>query len=478
MAPFKIFSSIVFCFLFVIFIVSVQAQVKQQKTNVIFILADDLGYGDLSCYGQTKFTTPNIDKLASSGMRFTQFYAGTSVCAPSRASFLLGEHTGHTPIRGNLQVKPEGQWPIPDSAFTIAEMFKKAGYATGDFGKWGLGPVGSSGDPIKQGFDAFFGYNCQSDAHNYFTDHLWNNDTKIALKNTNTDQQDYAPDLIQTKALQFIESNKTKPFFLYVSYTLPHAGLTLPKGDTCLERFKKQFNELPKTNMKEWDGIGYQPQPYPRAAYAALVSRLDRYVGEIITKLKSLALDQNTLIIFTSDNGPHAEGGNDYQFFNSNAGFRGIKRDLYEGGIREPMIAYWPSTIKPGSVSTQVGAFWDFLPTFASILQEPVPKNVDGLSILPTLMGKGKQAQHPFYYWEFHENGGRQAVLMNHWKGIRLNVFKQPEGDIELYDLSTDPFEKYDIANQNPIVVKQIKEIMHQSHVENADFPFKKSVDK
>lgn len=445
--------------------------IAARHPNVIFILADDMGYGDLGCYGQQKISTPHIDAMAKSGMRFTQFYAGTSVCAPSRASLMTGLHTGHTPIRGNLEVKPEGQWPIPDSTYTMAEMFKQAGYVTGDFGKWGLGYVGSTGDPVKQGFDRFYGYNCQAQAHNYFPDHLWDNEQKIELQNTLEKQPQYAADMIQNQALHFIDANSSKPFFLFLSYTLPHAGLQLPEGDTCFERYKKQFNETPRPVSSGWNGKSYQPQPYPRAAYAAMVSRLDRYVGQVMAKLKELKLDRQTLVIFTSDNGPHAEGGNDYAFFNSNGGFRGIKRDLYEGGIREPMIASWPGVIKAGSLSRQTGAFWDFFPTFAAIAGQQIPSTVDGLSILPALTGKGIQKQHDYLYWEFHENGGRQAVLLGKWKGIRLNVTKEPGGDIELYDLSTDPGEKINLAASNPSVVQQIKKIMQEAHVENKDFP-------
>lgn len=445
------------------------------KPNVIFILADDMGYGDLGCYGQQFISTPNIDVLAKNGMRFTQFYAGTSVCAPSRASLMTGLHTGHTPIRGNLEVKPEGQWPIPDSTFTMAEMFKNAGYSTGDFGKWGLGYIGSPGDPVKQGFDRFYGYNCQAQAHNYFPDHLWDNDRKIELKNTLAQQPQYAADMIQSEALNFISSNSSKPFFLFLSYTLPHAGLQLPEGDTCFERYKKQFHETPRQVNKDWNGKGYQPQPYPRAAYAAMVSRLDRYVGEVMAKLKALHIDRHTLVIFTSDNGPHSEGGNDYAFFNSNGGFRGIKRDLYEGGIREPMIACWPGVIKAGSVSKQPGAFWDFMPTFTEITEQSLVHPVDGISILPALTGKGMQKQHDYLYWEFHENGGRQAVLLGKWKGVRLNVRKEPDGEIELYDLSADPYESHNVVTANSSVAEKIKAIMKKAHVENQNFPLVKT---
>lgn len=445
------------------FVNSSVARQQLPKPNVIFILADDMGYGDLGCYGQQLIQTPNIDRLAAGGMRFTQFYAGTAVCAPSRASLMTGMHTGHTPIRGNVEVQPEGQLPIPDSAYTIAELFKKAGYTTGDFGKWGLGYVGSSGDPIKQGFDRFFGYNCQAQAHNYFPDHLWDNDTKMLLPNTATQQPAYAVDIIQQKVLSFLDGNQAKPFFLYLSYTLPHAGLQLPAGDSLFEWYKQQFNEQPQP-VKAWNGTGYQPQAYPHAAYAAMVAKLDLYVGQVLAKLKALNLDQNTLVIFTSDNGPHAEGGNDPGFFNSSGGFRGIKRDLYEGGIREPMIASWPAVIRKGQVSGQVGAFWDFFPTFAAILKEPVGRSVDGISILPTLTSKGKQKQHRYLYWEFHENGGRQAIRMGHWKGVRYNVKKDRQAKWEVYDLLTDAGETNNISSQHPELVKQFEALAKQAH--------------
>ncbi len=447
---------------------------QKTKPNVIFILADDLGYGDLGCYGQQKIRTPHIDQLAAEGMKFTQFYSGTSVCAPSRASLMTGLHTGHTPVRGNVGMEPEGQFPIPDNAFTIAELFKNAGYTTGDFGKWGLGPVGSTGDPIKQGFDKFYGYNCQSLAHDYFPDHLWNNQTRIDLPNTFNNQTQYAGDMIQRQALDFMAQNKNKPFFLYLSYTLPHAALQLPNGDANLEYYKKQFNEQPVA-LKPWNGKGYQPHAYPKAAYAAMVQKMDDYVGQVMQQLVTLGLDKNTLVIFTSDNGPHREGGNNPDFFNSNGGLRGIKRDLYEGGMREPMIARWPASIKAGQVSTQTGAFWDFLPTFAQLTKQTIPAGIDGLSILPTLTAKGKQDQHEYYYWEFHENGGRQAVSMGNWKGVRYNASTNPNGPIELYNLSNDLAEKNNIASANPEIVARIQEIMKTAHVENQDFPFFKA---
>lgn len=444
----------------------------QQKPNVIFIMADDMGYGDLGCYGQQLIETPNIDKLAANGMLFTDFYAGTSVCAPSRAALMTGKHTGHTAIRGNHEIQPEGQLPLPDSAYTMAEMFKKAGYTTGDFGKWGLGFVGSSGDPVKQGFDQFFGYNCQRQSHNFFPDHLWDNDKRIDYQNTATNQQYYAPGIIQQKALDFIDINKAKPFFLYLSYTLPHAALQLPNGDKIFEAYKVKFNEQPKPVKDNWNGMGHQPQAYPNAAYAAMVTKLDNYVGEVVKKVKDLGIEKNTLIIFTSDNGPHREGGNDPDFFNSSSGFRGIKRDLYEGGIRVPMIASWPGVIKKGKRSSLIGASWDFLPTFSKIAGQPFLAGSDGISILPSLIANGKQKKHDYLYWEFHEDGGRQAVRMGNWKGVRLNIIKDKNSPVQLYNLAIDPKETKDVAISNPTVVEKIKRIMQQAHVENKDFPF------
>ncbi|WP_316840527.1 arylsulfatase [Pedobacter gandavensis] len=444
----------------------------QQKPNVVFILADDMGYGDLGVYGQRLIETPNIDRLAADGMRFTQFYAGTSVCAPSRASLMTGLHTGHSPIRGNYEIKPEGQLPLPDATFTMPEMFKKAGYVTGCFGKWGMGFPGSEGDPIKQGIDQFYGYNCQRQSHNFFPDHLWDNEKRVELNNTATQQNDYAPEMIQQRAMSFMEANQSKPFFMYLSYTLPHAALQLPDGDPSLEYYKKKFNEQPKAVKKEWDGKGYQPQAYPRAAYAAMVSRLDNYVGAVVAKLKKLGLDKNTLIVFTSDNGPHREGGNDPEFFNSSAGFKGIKRQLTEGGIREPMIITWPGKIKRGQVSDHIGAFWDFLPTFSALSGQPGPPQTDGLSILPTLLKKGKQQQHPFLYWEFHEDGGRQAVRMGKWKAIKEQVIRNPNAQVKLYDLNIDPQETNDLSATYPNIAKQAVEIMQREHVEHKDFPF------
>jgi len=444
----------------------------QQKPNVVFILADDMGYGDLGCYGQQLIETPNIDKLASGGIRFTQFYAGTSVCAPSRASLMTGLHTGHTPIRGNYEIKPEGQLPLPDSAYIIPEMFKAAGYKTGVFGKWGMGYPGSEGDPVKQGVDQFYGYNCQRQSHNFFPDHLWDNLNRVELANTPYSPQYYAPELIQKKAMAFMDEHKSNPFFMYLAYTLPHAALQLPEGDQVFEYYKKKFKELPKAIKSDWNGSGYQPQAYPHAAYAAMVTKLDNYVGEVVAKLKALGLDKNTMIVFTSDNGPHREGGNDPGFFNSSGGFKGIKRQLTEGGIREPVIMNWPGKIKAGSVSDHISAFWDFLPTFAQLAGQELPFKSDGISLMPLLLNKGKQAQHEFLYWEFHEDGGRQAVRMGRWKGIKEGVMKNPHAPIALYDLAADPAESHNVAEKYPVMLKKMQDVMSKAHVEHKNFPF------
>jgi len=444
---------------------------QQKQPNIIFILADDLGYGDVGFNGQKLINTPNIDRLAAEGMRFNQFYAGTAVCAPSRSSLVSGQHTGHTFIRGNLGVEPEGQYPIPDSMFTVAEALKAAGYETGAFGKWGLGPVGSEGDPNKQGFDRFFGYNCQSLAHRYYPTHLWDNEQKVLLTENGDYQYNkvYAPDLIQQKALSFIEEHQSQPFFLFLPYILPHAELLVPE-DSIFNYYKGRFPEKPFKGFDYGEGAkpsGYASQPYPHATFASMVARLDLYVGQVLQKLQQLGLDDNTLVIFASDNGPHKEGGADPEFFNSSGGLRGIKRDVYEGGIRVPFVARWPKTIKPQQQNEFVGAFWDLMPTFAELAGAEKPNNIDGISIVQTLLGKEGQEQHPYLYWEFHEQGGKQAVRYGKWKAVRLNVGKDKNALIELYDLSTDLQEKNNVAAQHPDVVKTIAKVMQQEHVES-----------
>lgn len=447
------------------------------RPNIVFILADDLGYGDVGFNGQKLIKTPNIDRLAREGMIFTQFYAGTSVCAPSRSSLLSGQHTGHTYIRGNKSVEPEGQHPIADSVLTVAEVLKTAGYVTAAFGKWGLGPVGSEGDPNKQGFDRFYGYNCQSLAHRYYPNHLWDNQQKIVLKGNEDlrSNKEYAPDLIQKKALDFMDArNGKEPFFLFLPYILPHAELIVPE-DSIFQYYKGKFDEKPFRGADygpKASAGGYASQEYPHAAFAAMVARLDLYVGQVLQKLKEKGLDKNTLVIFTSDNGPHIEGGADPQFFNSGGGFRGVKRDLYEGGVREPFAARWPAVIKPGTKNDYIGAFWDILPTFAELAQAPAPQHIDGISFTDALKGRPTQKKHDYLYWEFHEQGGRQAVRQGNWKAVRLKAAGNPDGIVELYDLARDPAEKTNLTPQFPEKAKELGQIMNRAHVSSSIFPF------
>jgi arylsulfatase A-like enzyme len=460
---------------FIIFILlclsaHVIAQNKKRKPDIVFILADDLGYGDIGCYGQQKIETPNIDQLAKQGLRFTQFYSGSTVCAPSRASLLTGLHTGHTAVRGNKGTRPEGQTPLPDSIITFATLLQQQGYTTAAFGKWGLGYITTSGAPDKKGFDTFYGYNCQTLAHDYYPDHLWSNHERVDLAANLSGDSVYSADLIHQQAISFLQASHDKPYFAFLPYTLPHGDVILPH-DSVYKYYIKKFNEQPLAQRP----ANYSPdnksfEPYPHAAFAAMVSRLDKYVGKIIATLKAKGTLEQTLIIFTSDNGPHKENGGDPEFFNGNGDYRGIKRDLYEGGIRVPFIACWQGTIRPGETNQMV-AGWDIYPTLQQVAGMRVTKNIDGISFLPTLRSKRKQKQHPYLYWEFHENNGRQAVRMGKWKGIKLQVNNNPATPMELYDLEADPGEQYDLAKQYPAIVKKLEEIMQEAHVSNKDWP-------
>lgn len=448
-----------------------------QKPNIIYILADDLGYGDLSCYGQKRYRTPNIDRMAREGMLFTQHYAGCSVCAPSRSSLMTGQTTGHTPIRGNREVDPEGQWPLPDSTYTMAEMLKQAGYQTGCFGKWGLGYPGSEGDANMQGFDEFYGYNCQRMAHNYYPGHLWQNQQKVILEGNGGDKSgQYAPGLIQQHALDFMEKNKEKPFFLHYTNTIPHAELLLPEKN--LKEFEGKF--LPEKSYngtqpedKDFRKGGYGTQSQAHAAFAAMVTLLDKQVGELMDKLKELGLDKNTLVIFSSDNGPHLEGGADPDYFDSNGPLRGYKRDLYEGGIREPMIAWWPGKIQSGSKTDLVSAFWDVMPTVADLIGLKVPENTDGISFLPTLLNNKGQKEHDYLYWEFHEFGGRQAIRKDNWKLVRYHVSIPKKVTTELYDLSIDIGEQINVAAWHPEIIEKLVSLMKQARIPSEAFEFR-----
>ena len=450
--------------------------------NIVYILADDLGIGDLGCYGQQIIKTPNIDKIAAQGILFTNHYSGSTVCAPSRCALMTGQHTGHTSIRDNVGgvgiSGGEGQLPMDANSITIAELLKQKGYATGAFGKWGLGFIGTSGDPNKQGFDEFFGYNCQAMAHRFYPEYLWHNDKKVFLPGNNwTNKVTYSADVIHNKAIQFIEKNANNPFFLYYPTTIAHAELIVP-NDEILKRHLGKYVEVPIALEKggaygpDIDIKAYFPQENPKATYAAMVERLDRQVGEVMEKLKELGIDKNTLLVFSSDNGVNREAGIDPEFFNSNSLFRGSKRDLYDGGIKTPMVAKWPAKIKAGTTTNHLSAFWDVFPTISEIVHEKTSKNVDGISFLPTLLALKNQKSHEYLYWEFHSINGRQAVRKGKWKAVRLNVLIKAKTTTELYDLDEDPSETINLATKYPEKVKEMELLMEKSHTETQMFPF------
>ena len=441
--------------------ISTSAFALSTPPNVIFILTDDLGYSDIEPYGQQIIRTPNLSKMAENGMQFMQFYCGTSVSAPSRASLMTGLHTGHTHVRGNQEYAPEGQEPVGNMK-TLGNLFQQAGYMTGIYGKWGLGFPGSGSEPTKKGFDYFFGYNCQRQAHTFYPKWLWENDEKTILTG-----KEYSQDLIHRQALTFIRSHANQPFFAYITYTLPHAGLEQP-DDSILKMYSGKFPETP------YSGNGnYAPADEPRAQFAGMVTRMDAYVGEIRNELKQLGIEENTLLIFTSDNGPHMEGGADPAFFANEQTLRGTKRSLYEGGIRVPTIMEWKGTISAGVKSELPSAFWDFMPTFVQLTQQTKSwkQKTDGVSILPTITGKGNQKSHKYLYWEFHEEGGRQAVRQGDWKLIK-QMIKSGNPTFELYNLKNDPLEKTDLSAENPDKVRKLKKQMDKAHTPSEMFTF------
>jgi arylsulfatase A len=436
------------------------------KPNVVLIMADDLGYGDLSAYGQTHFNTPNIDALAKKGILFKQNYSAAPVCAPARGALMTGYHVGHGAVRGNAELGDEGQQPMPSSTFTIAHLLKKAGYATGAFGKWGLGAPGTDSEPLKMGFDHFYGYNCQRQAHHYYPYFLWNDDQREMLwGNFGLERQEFAPDLIHAKALSFVEANKDKPFFLFYPLVQPHAEMIAP--EKYMAKYRGKF--LPESSFKGTDGgPSFRKKEYAstsegHAAFAAMVETMDVAVGELMAKLQTLGIADNTLVLFTSDNGPHQEAGHDPDYFNCNGGLRGYKRDLYEGGIRVPLIATWPGKTPVGAVTDHVCAFQDILPTLADLTGLPTPAGIDGVSFLPTLLQKGTQREHDSLYWEFHELKGRVAVRKGNWKAVRYHVAVDPNSPLELYDLSKDPSEKTNVAAQYPERVAELDELIKNS---------------
>lgn len=427
---------------------------EERQPNVIYILADDLGFGDLSCYGQQKFETPNIDSLARNGLRFTQHYSGSTVCAPSRCSLMTGLHTGHTCVRGNAEAQPEGQAPMPADTFTVAHLMQRAGYRTGIFGKWGLGAPGSASEPLKMGFDRFYGYNCQRIAHSYYPAFLWNDDKReLLFGNVAEDRGEYAPDVIHDQALKFIRKNKDQPFFCYYAAIQPHADIVAP--ERYMEKHRGKYGK-----EKPHRRGHYRAQPEPRAAFAGMVNVLDDYVGDIVAELEKLGIADNTLIIFTSDNGPHTEGGHDPAYFDSNGNQRGVKRDLYEGGTHVPMIASWPAAIEPGLTSDHISAFWDFLPTMAELTGQELPNKTDGVSILPTLLGQPNQPVHNYLYWEFPARKGRIAIRKGKWKAVRYKASINPNSPLELYDLSVDPGEENNVAALQPETVSMMRNLL------------------
>jgi len=468
--------------LLIIPIISV-AQKLNSKPNIIYIYADDLGYGELGSYGQTKIKTPHLDQMAKEGMQFTQHYSGAPVCAPSRSILMTGKHAGHSYIRGNYELGgfadslEGGQMPLHEGAYTVARMLKERGYSTALVGKWGMGVTGTTGSPLNHGFDYYYGYLDQKQAHNFYPTHLWENDNWDALNNhvfnvhgkidpkTATDAdfekfrgKDYAPAKMTQKALGFLEKNKDKPFFLYFPVPLPHLALQAP--EEYVKKYIGQFDEKPYFGEK-----GYAPNKYPLSTYAAMITFLDDQVGIIIDKIKKLGLDENTIIMFSSDNGATFSAGVDTKFFNSVSGLRGLKMDLYEGGIRVPFIARWPNKIKANTVSDHVSGQLDIMATVAEISGKKISKT-DGISLLPELTGrKQEQQKHGFLYFEYPENGGQLAVRIGNWKGVKRNVRNKPNGNWELFDLSKDRNETFDIASANPEIIAQMNAIVKREHI-------------
>ncbi len=446
--------------------VSNQDEFHSQKPNIIFILADDLGYGDVGAFGQDRIQTPNLDLLAAEGIRFTQHYAGSTVCAPSRCVLMTGKHTGHSRIRGNATV------PLQPEDVTVAELLKIGGYTTGLIGKWGLGEAGSAGIPNNQGFDYFFGYLNQIHAHNYYPAYLWENEYRVELENEvvtveegyakgiggySTNKVDYSHDLFTEKTLEFVREKRDTSFFLYLAYTLPHANN------------ESHFNNEHGMEIPDYGQYDDKDWPEAQKGHAAMISRLDKDIGELIDVLTELGIEDQTLIVFSSDNGPHQEGKADPEFFNSNGPLRGMKRDLYEGGIRVPTLAYWPGTIAPGTQTDHISAFWDFLPTACDVAGIDIPDSldIDGISYLPALTGQ-QQPIHDYLYWEFHEQGKKQAVRKEDWK---LIYFLQDDV-FELYNLSDDIGESQDFSDSNPEILSDMKSIMNNARTENEYFPW------
>ena len=464
-------AAIVLCFYIVL---NGQAALQAPlKPNIIFILADDLGYGDLGCYGQQKIKTPNLDRMAAEGMRFTQFYAGSTVCAPSRCVLMTGLHTGHGRVRGNAgQQNPLAQALCPGDV-TVARMLKSAGYTTALIGKWGLGDEGEAeiGVPTRQGFDYFFGYLNQHHAHNYYPAYLLRNESRVLLNNVvpgegrfgqgwASKKVQYSHDLLTKDALEWLDQNKDKPFFLYLAFTTPHANNEGTRGTG-------NGQEVPDHGIyKDTDWTE------PNKGQAAMITRMDADIGRVFARLKQHGIDEKTLVLFSSDNGNHKEGNNDPEFFDANGPLKGMKRDLYEGGIRVPTLARWPGRIKADMVSDHIGYFGDLMATAAELSGAKAPANLDSISFVRTLLGQ-QQRQHDYLYWEFHERGGKQAIRMGNWKAIRMGF-----GDslpVEVYDLAKDLGENHDLAAEHPEIVAKARELFKAARTDSPDWPAPKA---
>jgi arylsulfatase A len=472
--------------------------VAAARPNIVVILADDLGYGELGCYGQEKIKTPNIDRLAADGMRFLQHYTGAPVCAPARCVLLTGQHLSRAEIRGNRdsgngRIFP-GQWPLTAEVETLAEVLQAAGYATGGFGKWGLGPSNTSGSPIKQGFDRFFGYNCQRNAHSYYPPFLDSNEREIALNKypipghdrkptgivTASDYRSavYAPDKILEEAVTFLEKNKARPFFLYLPFVEPHVAMQPP------QEWLDRYPEVWDAEHGPYRGQnGYLPHPRPRAAYASMISDLDEHVGVVLKRLDDLALADNTVVVFTSDNGP-THGGSDPRFhiggagctfFKSTGGLRGFKGSCYEGGIRVPCIVKWPKKVPPGTTTSAASSFADWFPTLAQIAHASLetPQPLDGINLDSVLAGGEPATREVPLSWDFHDYGGIVAIRRENWKAIRRNVNRAKPTPWELYDIEADPGETNDRAATNPEKVKALATLFENTRTREPDFPSK-----
>ncbi|HEU5117381.1 MAG TPA: arylsulfatase [Isosphaeraceae bacterium] len=433
------------CVALLLLLIGVRTVDAANRPNVIFVLADDLAQGDLGCYGQSKIKTPVLDRMAREGTRFTQAYSGTSVCAPSRTSLMIGQHTGHSPIRANREVQPEGQKPLPPDTYTVARLFKDHGYATACTGKWGMGMFDTPGSPLKVGFDHFFGYNCQRHAHSYFPTYLYRDDQRFSL-----DGKTYADELIIEDTVSWIKKHKDQPFFLFHSVTLPHG--------------KYEIDSLGAYENKDWTTL--------QKTYAAMVTRFDSDMGRLFSTLKEIGVDDNTLVIVAGDNGssfpPNSEIG---RLFNQAQGLRGFKRSLYEGGLRQACLARWPRQVPAGRVCDEPWAFWDFLPTCADLIDVKLPEDVktDGVSIVPLLKG-GHAPERDYFYWELHESGpSLQAVRFGDWKAVK----NAPSADIELYDLKADPGEQHNQAADHPELVAKAAALMKEAHTDSPDWPMR-----